>query len=132
MTSLFCDDLGCLDNGGRIHKVLRIHEFLPRRFDAFGQIINGEKKLLIHALFGNGIANRGNIIRFAEVSRQRFFADDMLSCIQGLFYHIRMNIRRGTDIDHVDFRIVQQIIEVKGCLFKSVPFLCHIYFLRAQ
>ena len=119
------DDLSGLLHRCGINEVFCIHELLTGLFHHLFQAVHLGQALAKHLT----LRYRNSDIllyRPAEVSGQRLFADNMLACLHGLYSDGCMQKRRKYDINHFNFRILQQQTVIADRLFIAVALL-HLF-----
>jgi hypothetical protein len=88
-----------------VHPILGIHEELAAFVDGRAELFHLGHDALEHQRFAHLLADRRRVVRTAEIAGKRLFADDVLSRAHGVDDHLRVQIRRRANIDHVDCRI---------------------------
>ena len=116
------DDFSGFEHCRSVHEVFGVHKPLPGFCTDCPQLIQFLQQVLIHELLGDLLADRFRISGLSEVTYQRLFADHMFPRPHSLDNLFLVHIRRSADIDNVNFRIIEQVVIVRGTLLKSVEF----------
>src|SRR5262245_19250494 len=67
---------------------------------------------LVHARFRHVLADRSLVVAAPEISGERLLADDVFSRLHGLDDHRGMQRGWRADIDDVDLRVGEQVLEI--------------------
>src|SRR6266480_7196993 len=81
------DDLLGFRHRRRIDPILRVHEKPAAGFDGGAGLVHLLHDALVHARFGNVLADRDLVLAASEISGERLLADDMFSRLHRLDDH---------------------------------------------
>ena len=99
------EDFGRFRQRRRVHPILGIHEELAAFVDGRAELFHLGHDALEHHRFAHLFADRRRVVRTAEIAGKRLLADDVFPRPHGVDDHLRVQIRRRANIDHVDCRI---------------------------